>query len=176
MVRSLPPYHANLGKRLIKSPKISLRDSGLLHSLLGIETADDLYGHPVVGASWEGFVIEQLIGCIGDPSVESSFYRAVASAELDLILSSSTGKQAFEIKLGLTPRLSKGYHLALADLAIEVGTVVYSGAESYRLARDAQVSSVAKVMQALAMGRMSIQARKVSIRVAYRSRRSPDES
>ncbi len=102
-----------------------------MQALLGIETADDLYVHPVVGASWEGFVIEQLIGCIGDPSVESSFYRAVASAELDLILSSSTGKQAFEIKLGLTPRLSKGYHLALADL---------------------------------------------DIRVAYRSRRSPDES
>jgi predicted AAA+ superfamily ATPase len=123
----------------------------MLHSLLGIETADDLYGHPVVGASWEGFVIEQLIGCIDDPSVESSFYRRVAGAELDLIFSSSTGKQAFEIKLGLTPRLSKGYHLALADLAIEVGTVVYSGAESYRLARDAKVSSVAEVMQALAM-------------------------
>jgi predicted AAA+ superfamily ATPase len=153
MVRSLPPYHANLGKRLIKSPKIYMRDSGLLHSLLGIETADDLYGHPVVGASWEGFVIEQLIGCIDDPSVESSFYRTVyrtvAGAELDLTFSSSTGKQAFEIKLGLTPRLSKGYHLALADLAIEVGTAVYSGAESYRLARDAKVSSVAEVVQAL---------------------------
>jgi hypothetical protein len=130
-----------------------MRDSGLLHSLLGIETADDLYGHPVVGASWEGFVIEQLIGCIDDPSVESSFYRTVyrtvAGAELDLTFSSSTGKQAFEIKLGLTPRLSKGYHLALADLAIEVGTAVYSGAESYRLARDAKVSSVAEVVQAL---------------------------
>ena len=83
--------------------KTVLRDSGLLHALLGIETADDLYGHPVVGASWEGFVIEQLIGCIDDPSVESSFYRTVAGAELDLIFSSSTGKQAFEIKLGLSP-------------------------------------------------------------------------
>ena len=134
--------------------KTVLRDSGLLHALLGIETADDLYGHPVVGASWEAFVIEQLIGCIGDPSVESSFYRTVAGAEIDLIFSSSTGKQAFEIKLGLSPSLSKGYHLALADLDIGVGTVFYSGAESYRMARDAQVSSVAEVMQALAMGRM----------------------
>lgn len=88
MVRSLQPYHVNLGKRLIKSPKIYLRDSGLLHALLGIETADDLYGHPVVGASWEGFVIEQLIGYIGDPSVEPAFYRTVAGAEIDLILGS----------------------------------------------------------------------------------------
>ena len=135
--------------------KIYLRDSGLLHALLGIETTKDLYDHPVVGAAWEGFVIEQLIGCIGDPSVEYSFYRTVAGAEIDLIFSSSTGKQAFEIKLGLSPSLSKGYHLALADLSIEVGTVVYSGAESYRMARDARVSSLVEVMQALAKGRMS---------------------
>jgi predicted AAA+ superfamily ATPase len=83
--------------------KIYLRDSGLLHELLGIETADDLYGHPVIGAAWEGFVIEQLIGCIDDPAGESSFYRTLAGAEIDLILSSPTGKQAFEIKLGLSP-------------------------------------------------------------------------
>lgn len=134
--------------------KIVLRDSGLLHALLGIETADDLYGHPVVGTAWEGFVIEQLIGCIDEPAVECSSYRTLAGAEIDLIFSLSTGKQAFEIKWGLSPSLSKGYHLALGDLSIEVGTVVYSGAESYRMARDAQVSRLAEAMQASAMGRM----------------------
>ena len=149
MVRSLRPYHVNLGKRLIKSPKIYLRDSGLLHALLGIETADDLYGHPVVGASWEGFVIEQLIGCIGDPSVEPAFYRTVAGAEIDLILGSPASKQAFEVKLGLSPTLSKGYHLALADLGIAVGSVVYSGTECYRMAQDAQVIGLAATMRQL---------------------------
>lgn len=152
MVRSLQPYHVNLGKRLIKSPKIYLRDSGLLHALLGIETADDLYGHPVVGASWEGFVIEQLIGCIGDPSVEPAFYRTVAGAEIDLILGSHASKQAFEVKLGLSPTLSKGYHLALADLGIAVGSVVYSGTESCRMAQDAQVIGLAGMMRQLQTG------------------------
>ena len=149
--------------------KIVLRDSGLLHALLGIETADDLCGHPIVGAAWEGFVIEQLIGCIDDPAVECSFYRTVAGAEIDLIFSSSAGKQAFKIKWGLSPSLSKGYHLALADLSIEVSTVVYSGAESYRMARDAQVSSLAEVMQASAMGRMKSSASHapLPVRVAY---------
>ena len=87
--------------------KIVLRDRGLLHALLGIETADDLCGHPVVGAAREGFVIEQLIGCINDPAVECSFYRTLAGAEIDLIFSSSAGKQAFEIKWGLSPTCPK---------------------------------------------------------------------
>lgn len=149
MVRALRPYHANLGKRLIKSPRIYLRDSGLLHALLGIETAEDLHGHPVIGASWEGFVIEHLIGCIDDPAIEPSFYRTVAGAEIDLILESPAGKKAVEIKLGLSPTLSRGYHLALADLGIASGHVVYSGTETYRMTADAEVASLASMMQAL---------------------------
>jgi predicted AAA+ superfamily ATPase len=149
MVRALQPYHANLGKRLIKAPKVYLRDNGLLHALLGIETLEDLYGHPVVGASWEGLVIEHLIGSLHDHTAEPCFYRTVAGAELDLVVSTRTGMHALEAKLGLSPTLTKGYHHALADLGIELGYVVYSGTESYRMAKDAQVIGLAEIMREL---------------------------
>jgi len=147
MVRALQPYHANLGKRLIKAPKVYLRDSGLLHALLGIETLEDLYGHPVVGASWEGLVIEHLIGSLHDHTAEPCFYRTVAGAELDLVIDTPTGKRAFKAKIGLNPTLSKGYHLALADLGIDLGCVVYTGTETYRMAKDAQVISLTEIMR-----------------------------
>ena len=149
MVRALQPYHANLGKRLIKAPKVYLRDNGLLHALLGIETLDDLHGHPVVGASWEGLVIEHLIGSLHEHTAEPCFYRTVAGAELDLVVSTRTGMHALEAKLGLSPTLTKGYHHALSALDIELGYVVYSGTESYRLAKDAQVIGLAEIMREL---------------------------
>jgi len=147
MVRVLPPYHANLGKRLIKSPKVFLRDSGLLHALLNIETIEDLYGHPIVGASWEGLVIEHLIGSPRNQAAEPYFYRTVAGAELDLVISAPTEMRAFEAKLGLSPSLTKGYHLALVDLGITLGSVVYSGTESYRMTNDTQVTSLAEALR-----------------------------
>jgi uncharacterized protein len=146
MVRVLPPYHANLGKRLVKSPKVYLRDSGMLHALLGIETLDNLYAHPVVGTSWEGMVIEHLIAHAPD-SANPHFYRTVAGAELDLILETPNGKQAYEVKLSQSPSLTKGYHLALADLNIPAGQVVYSGAETYQMTPDARVTSLADAVK-----------------------------
>jgi len=147
MLRVLAPYHANLGKRLIKSPKIYLRDSGLLHALLGIETLDALYAHPIIGAAWEGLVVEHLISHAAE-SASPSFYRTVAGAELDLILETPDRMQAFEAKLGINPKLSKGYHLALNDLNIACGQVVYSGLDSYQMAQDARVMNLADAMQA----------------------------
>jgi predicted AAA+ superfamily ATPase len=147
MVRALQPYHANLGKRLVKSPKIYLRDTGLLHALLDIETLDDLYGHPVVGASWEGMVIEHLVGAYRQGLGEACFYRTAAGAEVDLVLQNGQAKQAFEVKFGLSPRLGKGYHQALADLDVELGHVIYSGTESYRMRANAQVVSLADALK-----------------------------
>ena len=145
MVRILPPYHANLGKRLIKSPKVYLRDSGLLHALLGIETLDALLAHPVVGTSWEGMIIEHLINHSSE-NASPYFYRTVAGAELDLILDTPSGMQAYEGKLSVSPTLSKGYHIALEDLKIPVGHVVYSGGESYQMTPDAHVTSLANAV------------------------------
>jgi hypothetical protein len=145
MARVLPPYYANLGKRLIKSPKVYLRDSGLLHALLGIATLDDLYAHPVAGASWEGVVIEHLISHAGD-NTSPCYYRTVAGSELDLVLDAPGEKQGYEARFSLSPTLSKGYHLALADLGMEQGEVVYPGMESYQMTSDAYVTSLADVL------------------------------
>jgi predicted AAA+ superfamily ATPase len=133
LVRRLPPFHANTGKRLVKSPKVYVRDGGLVHALLGIEDADELAGHPVVGASWEGFVIENLLGT-APPRTAASFYRTAAGAEIDLVLDlPKRGRWAIEIKRGLAPKLDKGFHLACEDLTPSRRFVVYSGEERYPL-------------------------------------------
>ena len=150
MVRLLPPYHANLGKRLVKSPKVYYRDSGLLHAMLNIETLNDLYGHPIMGASWEGFAIEQLISSCDSHWTEPFFYRTAAGAEIDLLLDGTTDMQAFEVKFGLSPKLTKGYHNSLGDLGLESGIVVYSGEESYKPSMNAEVKSLSNAMLDLA--------------------------
>lgn len=142
MLRVLPPWHANPGKRLVKSPKVYLRDSGLLHALLGIDSLDALFAHPVVGASWEGLVIEHLIGQ-ASPEESAHFYRTAAGAEVDLVLAKGDRRRAFEVKFGLAPKIGKGYHQALADLHLTDGKVVYTGNETYRLAQDATATSLA---------------------------------
>ncbi len=142
MARQLQPYSANLGKRLVKSPKIYLRDSGLLHALLGIESMEDLLGHPVVGASWEGWVIEQVLSAI--PSTwRPSFYRTSAGAELDLVLERPGRRRplALEIKRSLAPAPSRGFWNALEDLGAE-GWVIYPGKESYPLGKGVHVLPV----------------------------------
>ena len=117
LVRRLPPYHVNVGKRLVKSPKTYIRDSGLTHALLGIETLDDLLGHPVAGPSWEGFVIESLLA-VAPMGARASFYRTSAGAEIDLILEMGArhGTWAIEIKRTRAPRIEKGFRIALDDI------------------------------------------------------------
>ena len=138
LARRLPPYHANLEKRLVKSPKIYLRDSGLLHALLGIGDEETLHGHPVIGFSWEGFIIEQVLA-LRQPR-DAWFFRTAAGAEIDLLLPgrSSTPTHAIEIKYALDPKPARGFWSALKDLTIEHADVVYPGKESYPLTEHVQ--------------------------------------
>jgi len=137
LVRRLRPFHANVKKRLVKSPKIYVRDSGLVHALLGIEDHNALAGHPVVGMSWEGFVIENLLA-VAPPRTLASYYRTSAGAEIDLLLElpGKRGLWAIEIKRGLTASPSKGFHNARADLNPKRSFVVYSGEEHYSITKD----------------------------------------
>lgn len=129
LVRRLTPYHANLGKRLVKSPKTYVRDSGVLHALLAIPTASALNDHPIVGASWEGFVVETLISCAPGWTTPH-FYRTSAGAEIDLLLELPGSKLwAIEIKRSLSPKVERGFHIACDDLEPERRLVVYSGEE-----------------------------------------------
>lgn len=143
LVRRLPPWHANLGKRLVKSPKVYVRDSGLVHALLGIADKEALLAHPVVGQSWECFVIENLLACAPD-GVQGHFYRSSSGAEIDLLLAWPNGELwAIEIKRSLAPRLERGFHSACADLKPARKLVIYPGAETYRLAEDIEAMNPA---------------------------------
>ena len=136
LVRRLAPWHANLGKRLVKSPKVFVRDSGLLHALLAIPDKETLLAHPALGQSWEGFVIENLLNSSPE-GVQGYFYRSSGGAEIDLLLNWPDGKLwAIEIKRSLTPKLEHGFHAACADLKPVRKLVIYPGEESYRLAED----------------------------------------
>jgi hypothetical protein len=135
LVRRLEPLHANVGKRLVKSPKTYVRDSGLVHTLLGLDTHDDLLGHPIAGASWEGHVIEMLIR-LAPQRTRASFYRTSAGAEIDLVLElPGTRRWAVEVKRGLAPRVERGFHTAIDDLRPDRALLVYSGEGRYP-ARD----------------------------------------
>ncbi|WP_300019804.1 ATP-binding protein [uncultured Roseobacter sp.] len=126
LVRRLPPWHANTGKRLVKSPKVYIRDAGLTHALLGLETSEALLGHPVVGGSWEGFCIENLIAA-APRGTEASFYRSSAGAEIDLILKLPGGALwAIEIKRTTSPKVTRGFHIAADDLDVAERLLVYA--------------------------------------------------
>ena len=140
MLRRLPPYFANVGKRLVKSPKVYLRDSGLLHALLGIRTMDELNGHPIAGMSWESFVMEQIIAAI-PPMATCGFYRTIAGAELDLIVELGNQRIGFEIKLSSAPTVSRGFWNACEDLGIARAYVVAPVLRPYPLAENVEVIS-----------------------------------
>ena len=143
LVRRLPPWHANLGKRLVKSPKVYVRDSGLVHALLNIPDKETLLAHPVVGQSWECFIIENLITSAPD-GVQAYFYRSNGGAEVDLLLAWPSGELwAIEIKRSLTPKLERGFHAACTDLNPTRKFVVYPGTERYRIAADIEAISPA---------------------------------
>ncbi len=142
MVRRLEPYHANLGKRLVKSPKVYVRDSGLLHHLLGIRDVNDLIGHPSAGASWEGFVLEQIVAHRPADSV-LSFYRTAAGAELDVVVEHGRTKLAFEIKFSSAPKVTKGFWHACDDVAPTKAYIVAPVRERFPFADGVEVVSVA---------------------------------
>lgn len=139
MVRVLQPYSANLGKRLVKSPKVYLRDSGLLHALLNLPDRDALLGHPVLGASWEGWVIEQILAQAPD-GTRPYFYRTASGNELDLLLELPGGAlRAIEIKHSAAPKVGKGFNEALDALKLEKGFVIAPVDAPYPLSQCAQV-------------------------------------
>ena len=138
MVRRLPSLHVNSGKRLVKSPKIYLRDSGLLHALLGIRSLDELAGHPVVGPSWEGWVLEQIAQLLS-PQWRLSFYRTATGAEMDVVAERGERRIGFEIKLSSAPSLSKGFWSAMKDLQLEQAYVVAPVETGYPIAEKVEV-------------------------------------
>jgi uncharacterized protein len=149
LVRRLPPFSANVGKRLVKSPKVYVRDSGLVHALLGLEDYDELSGHPVVGASWEGFVIENLLA-VAPARTVATFYRTSAGAEIDLVLEiPKRGRWAVEIKSGLDPRPGKGFRLACEDVKPAKSFVVYGGGERYPIGPGVEAIGLAQLARVL---------------------------
>jgi len=138
MVRRLPPLHANLSKRLVKAPKIYLRDSGLLHALLGLRNLEDLAGHPVVGASWEGWVLEQIAQLLPSPW-QLSFYRTAAGAEIDVVAERGNKKIGFEIKFSSAPTLSRGFWSAVDDLGLDKVYVIAPLETGYPLGENVDV-------------------------------------
>jgi predicted AAA+ superfamily ATPase len=138
LVRRLGPFHHNVGKRIVKSPKVYLRDSGIVHCLLGIADYNGLSGHPVVGLSWEGFVIENLLAVAPDLTI-ASFYRTSAGAEVDLVLEiPGHGLWAIDIKRGLSAMPDKGFYNACEDLKPSRRFVVNSGNDRYRIAEEVE--------------------------------------
>lgn len=153
LVRRLTPVRANVGKRLTKSPKVYVRDSGLVHTLLGIRDYNALAGHPVAGASWEGFVIENLLA-VAPPGTGAGFYRTQAGAEIDLVLHfpGRPAPWAFEIKLGLAPKPSRGLHHARKDLNPGRTFIVGAGDERYSVAEGVEVIGLRELVRLLGRG------------------------
>lgn len=149
LVRRLEPWHGNVKKRLVKSPRVYVRDSGIVHALLRITDYESLLGHPIFGKSWEGFVIENIIAAL--PSgVRPYFYRTAAGAEIDCLLEFGLDDYwAIEIKAGRVPEITKGFHLACEDLSVKKKLVVYPGSETFPLRKDTTVLPLPELIETL---------------------------
>lgn len=153
LVRRLEPWHSNTAKRLVKSPRVYVRDSGLVHTLLALPGQEDVLGHPVAGASWEGFAIENLIAAAPEGTQEN-FYRTAAGAEIDLVLAvPGDGIWAFEIKRSLAPKVERGFHHACEDLQPARRVVIYPGAEVYPMGNGIEAMPLIEAEQALLASR-----------------------
>jgi uncharacterized protein len=149
LVRRLQPWHANVGKRLVKSPKVYVRDSGVCHALLGIASHEQLLSNPKLGDSYEGFVIENLASVAGE-GTELSYYRTAAGAEIDLLLPTSKGLHAIEIKRSTAPKVSRGFHTACEDVQPARRLVIYPGTESFPLGNSIEAVSLHRAMEIVA--------------------------
>ena len=150
LVRRLQPWASNARKRLVRSPKVYVRDSGLVHALLGIRTQEELFGHPIVGPSWEGMLIENILSSL-PATVRSWFYRTSAGAEIDLVLEFGPKNiWAIEIKRSISnPVPSKGFYIGCADLQAARQIILYPGKESYRTDPSSEVMSLDQFMKEL---------------------------
>ncbi len=148
ILRQLIPYHVNIGKRLVKSPKVYIRDSGILHALLGITGYDALFEHPSVGTSWEGWVIEQALA-IKPAGYEAFFYRTSSGAEIDLLLVSPSSPDpiAIEIKRSSTPQLSRGFFEGFKSLGCRKGFIIYPGEDGFQIKPGIRAIPVAKIQE-----------------------------
>ncbi len=142
LVRRLRPWHKNIGKRLVKSPKVYVRDSGITHALLGLGDKEEILGHPVVGPSWEGFVIENLLS-VAPERADAGFYRASGGAEIDLVLTFPGQRVwAIEIKRSLDPKPARGFHSGCKDVKPDARFVVYPGDERFSISRNIEAIDV----------------------------------
>jgi uncharacterized protein len=149
LVRRLRPWAANEGKRLVRSPKVYVRDSGIAHALLGLNDFDDVIGHPIAGGSWEGWVIENLLAA-APPAAQAFFYRSAAGAEIDLVLELPKRQRwVIEIKRSSAPAASRGFHIAAADLKATARFVMHAGKESFPLAQDVRAVTLADLQRGL---------------------------
>jgi predicted AAA+ superfamily ATPase len=146
MVRQLPPWFENLGKRQVKAPKIYVRDSGLLHTLLGVTSQHDLEHHPKVGASWEGYAVEEVLKALRPD--EAYYWATHNGAEIDLILFKDGRRVGVECKRADAPELTPSMRIALADLKLDQLSVVYPGEKKYSLAKNVEVVPLAKFLKA----------------------------
>jgi uncharacterized protein len=148
LVRQLPPWFENLGKRQYKAPKVYVRDSGLLHALLTLQSQADLEGHPKYGASWEGFALEQVLSVTG---AQQAFYWGThAGAELDLLLIRHGRRYGIEFKTTAAPTMTKSLHIALNDLGLDRAWIVYPGTETYRVHESVEAIPLSRMMKVLA--------------------------
>ena len=150
VVRQLKPWHENIGKRQVKAPKIYIRDSGLLHALLNLGSQRDIEGHPKLGASWEGYLIDQIVQQLGVRSDEVHFWRTHTGAELDLLVVRGRLRIGFEVKRTVAPAITPSMRSAIKDLGLKSLTVVHAGAESFALAKNVRAVAAAALTDEIA--------------------------
>ena len=145
LVRQLQPFHENLAKRQVKAPKLYVSDSGLLHSLLGLHDERDLEGHPKVGASWEGFALDEVVRLMGARAEDCYFWATHAGAELDLLIVRGRRRWGFEVKKTSAPSLTRSMHIAMKDLRLDRLDVIHAGRDSFALAPKVRAVALADV-------------------------------
>jgi uncharacterized protein len=151
LLRRLSPWHNNIGKRLVRSPKIYVRDSGILHALLNIQSLDNLFCHPILGASWEGFVIDNVLSFL-PVGTEAYFYSTARGAEIDLVLKHADGRLiAIEIKHSAAPKLERGFYNACEDIQPTHRYVVYSGIEKFPIRKNVYAISLLELLQEISV-------------------------
>ena len=149
VLRQLQPWHENLSKRQVKSPKVYVADSGLLHGLLGLDTREDLEGHPKVGASWEGFVLQELLLRLGARQEEAFFWATHAGAELDLLIVRGNRRLGFEIKRTTSPRVTRSMRSAIESLRLDRLDIVHAGAQTFPLSEQVRALAFSRILKDL---------------------------
>ena len=149
VVRQLPPWYENLGKRQVRSPKVYVADTGLLHALLGIDTREDLDGHPKVGASWEGFVLREVVIRLGARPEECFFWATHAGAELDLLVVRGQRRLGFEVKRTTAPSATRSIHSARDSLHLDRLDLIHAGEHTFALSEGIRAVAFARIFQDL---------------------------